>query len=561
MSLRKTIGQNVKAKDAVTRKCGLYGRVSTQRQAMIEDGGLDTQFSCMEKSVEFENEKAIGETWEIVDRYREEGRSGKDLERPEFKRMMADVESRRINTVIVYKIDRITRSLRDFYTLWETFEERGVQFVSLYEKFDTTTAVGRAMLKLILVFAELEREQTAERTAATMQHRAEQGLWNGGVRLGYDLDPENKGVLKVNPDEKMIVINDFFKKCLELGSASKVAQHLAKQGIRRPRYTNRKGKTFGGGPYYKQPVVNVLTDKVYLGMVVHNGVAYPAQHEAIVEEDLFLQVQDLLKRNAETCTNGKAQGEHVFLLQGLARCGRCGSFMTPKWCSGSNGARNFYYSCTRQSHSSGTECTARYVPASTIEDFVVDQISGWAKNRDEIERAVQAACKFREGEVADLTLELNAVRTRLRETQAGLSKLLTAMESGANFRTLEERIQSLEHDRSALEERANRLEQERVSKEQETLSADVIAETYCDFPFIVSRLREEGNLHGLRDLLACYIAAIDVHQEETDPSSGHMNIMLFEEELPGWKPLAQEKTLTGPPLNGWNCERLERLPD
>lgn len=201
MSLRKGTGHNLNVKVSVTRKCGLYGRVSTQRQAMVEDGGLDTQFSCMEKSIEFENEKAkaIDETWEIVDRYREEGRSGKDLERPEFKRMMADVQSGRINTVIVYKIDRITRSLRDFYTLWETFEKLGVQFVSLYEKFDTTTAVGRAMLKLILVFAELEREQTAERTAATMQYRAEQGLWNGGVRLGYDLDPDNKGVLKVNP--------------------------------------------------------------------------------------------------------------------------------------------------------------------------------------------------------------------------------------------------------------------------------------------------------------------------------------------------------------------------
>lgn len=563
MSLRKGTGHNLNVKVSVTRKCGLYGRVSTQRQAMVEDGGLDTQFSCMEKSIEFENEKAkaIDETWEIVDRYREEGRSGKDLERPEFKRMMADVQSGRINTVIVYKIDRITRSLRDFYTLWETFEKLGVQFVSLYEKFDTTTAVGRAMLKLILVFAELEREQTAERTAATMQYRAEQGLWNGGVRLGYDLDPDNKGVLKVNPNETSIVINDFFKKCLELGSASKVAQHLAKQGIRRPRHTSRKGKTFGGGPYYKQAVINVLTDKVYLGMIVHSGEAYPGQHEAIVDEDLFLQVQDLLKRNAETCTNGRAQGEHVFLLQGLVRCGKCGSFMTPKWCSGGNGARNFYYSCTRQSHSSGTECTARYVPAETVENFVVEQIAEWAKDREEIERAVQAASKFRVVEVAELSQELNAIRGRLRETQASLSKLISAVEAGADFRTLSDRIQSLEQDRTALEDRISRLEMERTSKEQETLSAEVVAETYCDFPFIVNRLREDDNLHGVKDLLACYIAAIDVHQEADDPSSGHMNIMLFEQELPGWKPLAQEKTLTGPPLNGWNCERLERLPD
>ena len=151
--------------------------------------------------------------------------------------------------------------------------------------------------------------------------------------------------------------------------------------------------------------------------------------------------------------------------------------------------------------------------------------------------------------------------------QAGLSQLLTAIQSGKSFRAVEERMEALEQDRTALEERINRLELERSSKEQETLSSDVIAETYCDFPFIVSRLREDGNLHGLKDLLACYIAAIDIHQKEEEPSSGHMNIMLFEEELPGWKPHltqlngAQEKTLTFQPLTGWNCERVERLPE
>ena len=169
------------------RKCALYGRVSTVRQALVQDGGLDTQFELMERYVQYESAKGEG-TWHIHDRFREEAYSGKDLERPEFKRMMNDVEAGLIDTVIVHKIDRITRSLPDFYTLWSTFERHNVQFVSLHEKFDTTTAIGRAMLKLILVFAELEREQTGERTAATMENRARLGLWNGGVRpLGFDV--------------------------------------------------------------------------------------------------------------------------------------------------------------------------------------------------------------------------------------------------------------------------------------------------------------------------------------------------------------------------------------
>jgi site-specific DNA recombinase len=196
------------------RFCGLYGRVSTARQAEVIDGGLDTQFDLMARRVEWENDSDNENTWVVVDRYREEGFSGKNLERPEFRRIVEDIKAGRVNTVVVQKIDRITRSLRDFFDLWEFFERHGVQFISLHEKFDTTTAVGRAMLKLILVFAELEREQTSERTAATLAYRARQGLRNGGRIYGYDLDPDNKGVLKIVPEQAEHVLHDFFEKCV-----------------------------------------------------------------------------------------------------------------------------------------------------------------------------------------------------------------------------------------------------------------------------------------------------------------------------------------------------------
>ena len=183
----------------VQRKVALYGRVSSVRQAMVQDGGLDTQFDLMERQVELWN-SAKPEDWRVVDRYREEGKSGKNLDRPEFKRLMADMEAGRVDTVVVQKIDRITRSLRDFYVLWETFQQHGVSFVSLHENFDTTSAVGRAMLKLILVFAELEREQTGERTKATLEYRAAQGLWGSGrPPRGYRRHEEESGVLVVDP--------------------------------------------------------------------------------------------------------------------------------------------------------------------------------------------------------------------------------------------------------------------------------------------------------------------------------------------------------------------------
>ena len=427
------------------RNCGLYGRVSTQRQAMIEEGGLDTQFNLMDRQVEFENDKDPETEWLVVDKYREEGWSGKNLERPEFKRMMSDIKSGRIDTVVVYKIDRITRSLRDFYTLWEQFEKYGVQFISLHEKFDTTSAVGRAMLKLILIFAELEREQTAERTSATMLHRAQQGLFNFQAPLGYEHDPDNKGVLKIVESQKETVIKHFFKKCVELGSAGGVVKHLHDEGIKRPKYVTKKtNQPRGGGKYHKQAVINLLTSKVYLGKIEYKGEIYDGQHDAIVKESLFNRVQDIIDANRVARSNCKAQSEHVYLLQSLVRCGKCGSMMTPVWSTGRSGARSFYYQCTRNGHTNGTECDARYLPAKTVEDFVVDQISEWAKDRKEIERAVKAASKYRDEAIVGINIELQDVRNQLLETKGSLSRLVSAVEGGADYRTFSERIAGLE---------------------------------------------------------------------------------------------------------------------
>ena len=550
------------------RLCAPYGRVSTQRQALTEDGGLDTQFNLMEKQIEFENEKDPKTEWVVVDRYREEGWSGKNLDRPEFKRMMSDIHDGKINTVVVYKVDRITRSLRDFYDLWETFEKYDVQFISLHEKFDTTTAMGRAMLKFILVFAELEREQTAERTTATMLYRAQQGLWNGGRRLGYDLDPDNKGVLKVNPIQKETVIKDFFEKCVEEGSAGKVVNHLHEQGIRRPKYvTKRTKEPRGGGKFYKQAVVNLLTDKVYLGKIEFKGEVYEGQHDPIVDEALFNRVQAIIAKNRVNKGNSKAQGEHVYLLQGLVRCGKCGSMLTPNSATGRGSKRHFYYNCTKKSHSNRTECDARYLPAITVENFVLEQISNWAKNREEINRAVAEASNYREEELSSINVQLQGARDDLLTVNGKLSTLVDLIENGKNFDSVESRLGELELAKEKLQQRIERLEIARTDKKKETLSSEVVAETYCDFPFIVEKLKEQGKLHDLKEILSNYIEVIDIFQEEDDSTSGHMKIMLFETEIPGWnppnpdlKPSAQEKTLREPVLTTGFSERMEELP-
>eukprot|EP00456_Euglypha_rotunda_P084106 TRINITY_DN841_c1_g1_i16.p1 TRINITY_DN841_c1_g1~~TRINITY_DN841_c1_g1_i16.p1 ORF type:complete len:248 (+),score=48.04 TRINITY_DN841_c1_g1_i16:144-887(+) len=218
--------------------------------------------------------------------------------------------------------------------------------------------------------------------------------------------------------------------------------------------------------------------------------------------------------------------------------------MSSTWCTGRDDKKHFYYQCTRQSHSARTMCDARYAPALAIEEFVIQQVAEWGVQREQIERAIELACKHHNDEANRIGMELNDVKRRLRETKTSLSKLVAAVASGADFRSFEDQIRELEQVRDRLEDRIQSLEIARSDAMNKSLSADVIASTYCDFPFVVEKLRAAGNENSLKDVLACYIASIDLFQDEKDPQSGNMDIMVFEEELPiPWSKSVNENTL------------------
>lgn len=485
----------------------------------------------MTKWVEYAKQKEPGVEWEVHDRYREEGWSGKNLERPEFKRMMSDIRAGLLNVVIVQKIDRITRSLRDFYDLWEEFERHGVQFVSLHENFDSSTAIGRAMLKLILVFAELEREQTGERTAATMLHRAEQGLSSGRRVIGYVPNPDDKGVPKID-DAQAALVREIFEQCRALGSAGKVVQHLQAAGHRKPTFTSRRGLQRGGKPFNKMDVIRVLTNPTYLGKVEHKGKLYDGRHQPVVPASLFDEVQKILGRNRERRGNFRDQRAHVFLLQGLVRCGKCGSFMTPKSCTGRGGKLHFYYQCTQQSHSNGARCDARYLPAEAAEEYVLAELRKWAMTDAEIRRVVEMANEQKDARLKALRADEQRVVGERRGVQQKIDNIVGQVEGGAPLRSLSDRLTALEEEARELDEYLAGLKLERDRLRQESLSLEVIAETYKDFPAILDRLKGAGRWQEIKELVARYVSAIDWHQDDSDPSAGTIEIMLFEQAEP-----------------------------
>lgn len=239
-----------------------YVRVSSQRQA-TEGDSLAAQEHEIEQEVEFRKRR---ENWdvELLEFYVDAGKSAKDQKRPQLQRLKRDIAAGKIDLVICFKLDRITRSLKDFVDLWALFAEHDVDVISLREKFDTSMPTGEAMVQLIMVFAQLERKMTAERTFSIMRDRADRGLWNGGHILGYHSRKDDPGRLEMDEEGAAIVrrIFDLFE---ELGSAGAVTRRLNDLGIRYPIYRTRSDKQRGGNRFTKQKIIGILRNAVYIG--------------------------------------------------------------------------------------------------------------------------------------------------------------------------------------------------------------------------------------------------------------------------------------------------------
>ncbi|MGC9977028.1 MAG: recombinase family protein [Syntrophales bacterium] len=344
-------------------------------------------------------------SWKNYAVYREEGFSGKDLKRPSFQRMIADIQRGKINTVIVKKIDRLSRSIVDFENVYKMFDDSGVDLISIQENFDTSTAIGRSVIRIVLIFAQLEREQTSERTIDVMAYRAKQGLFNGGYpRLGYDIDYENKCLI---PNESEIwSAKEIFTTYIRLGSLSKTARELNDKGYRLKSWTTRAGQKRGGERFQKNSVSRILNDPIYIGKVKYKNNIYDGQHQAIISEELFNATQTILQTNNVT-KKGYRQNDNSFYLKGLVRCGSCRSYMAPSFAY-SKGKKYFYYRCTADNDRSKSQCRIGSVHARKLEDLVVDELKFLAEDPRIIEGVVENATKEHREKVKEHNAKKNS---------------------------------------------------------------------------------------------------------------------------------------------------------
>ena len=276
-------------------RCAIYTRKSSEE-------GLDQAFNSLQaqrEACEAYIASQVGEGWRTLPAvYDDGGYSGGNIERPALQRLLADVRAGAVDTVVVYKIDRLTRALGDFAKIVETFDAAGASFVSVTQAFNTTTSMGRLTLNVLLSFAQFEREVTGERIRDKIAASKAKGMWMGGnLPLGYDAPTTPGRTLAVNEAEAETV-RLVFRKYLELGSVATLERWLADMGVRSKSYVSRRGHQRGGGLLGRGALFHLLKNRVYLGDIVHKDCSYPGAHPAIVDEALFRAVQAQISQNA-----------------------------------------------------------------------------------------------------------------------------------------------------------------------------------------------------------------------------------------------------------------------
>jgi site-specific DNA recombinase len=393
------------AKDtlAIKRKlrCAVYTRKSSEEGLEQEFNSLDAQREGCEAYVASQR----SEGWVLVpDRYDDGGISGATLERPALKRLLADIEAHKVDVVVVYKIDRLSRALMDFAKLVDVFDRNNVPFVSITQSFNTTTSMGRLTLNILLSFAQFEREVIGERIRDKIAASRKRGMWMGGwAPFGYDV--KNRKLVVNEPEAQ--VVKSIFLRFAKGRSGTTLVQQLAREGV-----ANKQRKPIDKGFLYR-----LLNNRLYLGEAVHKGISYPGEHEAIVPQKLWEEVHEILKESPRKRAV-RTRARTPALLKGLI-FGPTGAAMTPTH-TRKRGRLYRYYVSTSVLKAGTSNCPIRRIPASEIEAAVVSQIRTLVQSPEIIVATWKAARKGMKG------LTERTVRDRLQNFEEVWSELFPA---------------------------------------------------------------------------------------------------------------------------------------
>lgn len=356
--------------EAKTIRCAIYTRKSTSEGLDKAFNSLDAQREAAEAYVA--SQKHAG--WiALANRYDDGGYSGGSIDRPALQSLMGDIETGTIDCVVVYKVDRLSRSLLDFARIMKLFEDKGIHFVSVTQHFNTAESMGRLTLNILLSFAQFEREIIGERIRDKIAASRRKGKWAGGrYILGYEIDKAQRRLV-IN-EEEAARVREMFRLYLQKESLISVAQEINQRGWTTKSWIDRNGKLQGTRPFDKNNLHILLTNVAYLGKVRHRENVFEGEHDAIIDEATFRKVGALLDRNRMT-RGSLTRNKYGALLKGLLRCAACDSAMVhcPVAKKGSNKLLR-YYVCIQAQKRGTRACPTGWVNANKLERAVVEQL-------------------------------------------------------------------------------------------------------------------------------------------------------------------------------------------
>lgn len=352
-------------------RCAIYTRKSSEEGLEQDFNSLDAQREACEAYIKSQ----MHEGWILLEKqYNDGGYSGGTMERPAFKALLKDIENDKIDIVVVYKVDRLTRSLMDFSKIIDVFDRHETSFVSITQQFNTTTSMGRLTLNILLSFAQFEREVTGERIRDKIAASKKKGMWMGGkVPLGYK--KEDKKLIIYEEESKKVRM--IFNKYLELKSVPKLMHYLKENEIK-----TRTDKNFSKGQLY-----HLLANKVYIGKIIHKDKVYDGEHEAIISEEIFEEVQKLLYENKGDKTCGTKCSSNS-LLAGLIFDDK-NSLMTPSHSNSHKRRYRYYVSTALKNYNDSEVGTISKIPAGEIEKFVVETTKEFLQDKGQIQKLVK----------------------------------------------------------------------------------------------------------------------------------------------------------------------------
>jgi DNA invertase Pin-like site-specific DNA recombinase len=510
-------GKNGVFKPTETKRCAVYTRKSTS-------AGLEQDFN----SLDAQREACVGyiqrqQGWKLIDEHYDDGGfTGANIERPAFQRLLADIEAGKVDVVVVYKVDRLSRSLLDFAKVMERFSAAGASFVSVTQNFSTADAMGRLTLNMLMSFAEFEREMIAERTRDKIAGARRKGKWTGGpVPLGYSV--ENK---KLVVDEmEAVLVREIFTLYLEHRSALAVARLLKERQRSTKRHRAANGSLREARTWTKGDVLRVLKNPVYAGYMASGGEMHEAEHTPLIEREVFARARALLEAATKTT---KANGRNPeYILRSVLRCACCGSAFTPA--STTKGRTTHrYYRCVKRDKEGKEACPSSPLPATAIEAYVLERLKE-ATADGSLAADVTAGAKDRAAaRRRDLLTERQKLPSEIVTLSAEGKRLVETIAdvNGAARRLLDERLQEVSDQLGRCEARLAAAEHELANLDAMEIEATWVARCLTEFDSVWDVLTPENRGRLLRAV---------VQRVEVNEPANQVSVFITDlgTELPG----------------------------